>query len=303
MSSDIDARPGQPVFDKLWNYGDPAATEAAFQQVFEQTEGLAPADYSAQLLSQIARTHGLRADFAKATEYLEMAELLILEAAERGEDVSCARVRLALERGRTLNSSGDPAAAVPVFEQALELAQAAGLENYACDAAHMLGIACPGDAGLQWNLKAIAMAEAASDEQARKWLGPLYNNTGWSLHELGRFDEALALWEKSVDFRLAQNPTGMPARIAKWTVARCLRSLGSHEEAIARLLSLQAEFEALGEADGYVCEELGENLLALDRAVEAQPHFARAFELLSQKAGLEKLDDARLARLKEHGGL
>ncbi|MCC7479473.1 tetratricopeptide repeat protein [bacterium] len=291
-----------PEIDKLWNFGDPAASEAAFSKLLEDSADAASTDYAAQLLTQIARTHGLRADFTAAQEWLEKAEILILEGEERGEDMRVSRVRLGLERGRTLNSSGDPAAAVPVFELALELAQTAGLENYACDAAHMLGIACPGDAGLEWNLRAIAMAEAAKDEQARKWLGPLYNNTGWSLHELGRYDEALALWEKSVDFRLAQNPTGMPARIAKWTVARCLRSMGRYQEALDKQLALQAEFEALGEADGYVFEEIGENLLALGRPEDARPHFARAYELLSQLSGLEKLEDARLARLKEHGG-
>lgn len=289
-----------PDFEALWDYGNPAATESRFLEALAQAEATASLDYLAQLETQIARTQGLRADFDTAASWLDRAEARCADAEARGEDVRTARVRLLLERGRCLNSSGRPADSVPLFEQALAQAEAAGLENLAVDAAHMLGIAVPGADGLDWNLGAIARAEAATDPQARRWLGSLYNNTGWSLHDLGRFDEALDLFEKSLDFRLAQ-AAAKPIRIAQWCVARCLRSLGRNDEALARQLALRDDFAATGEDDGFVHEELGELYLLAGRPDEARPEFAAAFRLLGQDPLFARNEAARLERLQALG--
>ena len=52
-----------------------------------------------------------------------------------------------------------------------------------------------------------------------------------------------------------------------------------------------------GESDGFVPEEIGENLLALGRAEEARPYFARAHAELSRLETVERPDEAHLARL------
>ena len=294
-----DPRQAPPDIDALWDYGDPAASEARFQALLARMGEEAPAAFQAELLSQIARSHGLRADFDSARRWLDEGEARCRTAEARGEEVAPARTRLLLERGRCLNSGGDPAGSVPLFQAALATAEAAGLEHLACDAAHMLGIALPGEEGLAWNRRTIAMAEAARDPRARRWLGALYNNTGWSLHHLGRFDEALELFDRGLAFREAQDPAGRAARIARWCRARCLRSLGRLEEALAEQRTLLA---AGGEQDdGFVHEELGELLLALGRPDEARGHFARAHALLSRLTGLETLDEGRLARMKALG--
>ena len=54
-------------------------------------------------------------------------------------------------------------------------------------------------------------------------------------------------------------------RIARWCVARCLRSLDRTEEALAEQQALAAELEAIGETDAYVAEEIAECLSALGR--------------------------------------
>lgn len=309
-----------PDIDALWDFGDPAASEARFRQLLERMRGQAPADYLAQIHSQIARTHSLRADFAAADRRLDEGEALCLAAETHGEDVRTARVRLLLERGRTLNSGGDSAASAPLFQAALAMAEAAGEEHLACDAAHMLGIVLPDAEGLAWNRRAIAMAEAARDPRARRWLGPLYNNSGWNLHGEGRYDEALELFEKGLAFREEQDPSGEAARVARWCRARCLRSLGRLEEALVEQRALlEAGRAARGAAediaadggdansddadgdDGFVQEELGELLLALGHPDEARGHFARAYARLGRLTGLEKLDDVRLARLQALG--
>jgi tetratricopeptide (TPR) repeat protein len=84
-------------------------------------------------------------------------------------------------------------------------------------------------------------------------------------------------------------------------VARCLRSLGRIDEALAIQRALLTEFEAEGSADGYVFEELGECLLALRRRDEARPFFARAHEELSKHAERDGLAAERLERLRALG--
>ena len=75
------------------------------------------------------------------------------------------------------------------------------------------------------------------------------------------------------------------------------RALARHDEALALLRPLEAELASTGESDGFVPEEIGENLLALGRAEEARPHFARAHAQLSRLDTVERPDEARLARL------
>ena len=88
-------------------------------------------------------------------------------------------------------------------------------------------------------------------------------------------------------------------RIAKWTVARCLRSMSHIEEALSKQLALKAEFDSIGGSDGYVDEEIGECLLLLKRENEAKPYFAKAYELLSQDDWMMENEAERMKRMKE----
>lgn len=218
-------------------------------------------------------------------------------------------MRYLLERGRAFNGiprPNDPEAAAkrekarPFFLEAWELGRTAGADAYALDAAHMMAIIEPPAEALAWSEKAIAAAEASADPKARGWLGPLYNNTGWTYHDKGEYAKALELFEKGVAFR-AERKQAAELRIAKWTVGCALRSLGRTAEALERQRALSAELEAAGEKDGFVFEELGECLLALGREGEAKPWFARAFEELSKDEWFAKTEATRLARLKDLG--
>ena len=281
-------------FDALWDYRDPAATEVKFRALLPEAEQGDP-DLHAQLLSQIARCEGLQRNFEEARHILDEAERV------SGGKAGTAAVRILLERGRTYNSDGDAATAIPYFDAALRQAQERKLDFYAVDAAHMLGIASPGDEGLAWNLKAIDMAQASEDPRARGWLGSLLNNTGWSYHDAGDYAKALTLFEQALDFR-REKGRQPEIRIAEWCVARCLRSLGRLDEALAMQRDLERQWaEAGGQGDGYVHEELGELLLAKGQAEAARPYFAKAHALLSQDPWLQANEEARLERLAELG--
>lgn len=126
----------------------------------------------------------------------------------------------------------------------------------------------------------------------------MYNNTGWTYHALGRYEEALALFEQTQAY-YQQEGQARWARVATWCIGRTLRSLGRFTEALALQREMLEHGTTLGEEDGYVYEEVGECLLALGQPEAARPYAARAYELLSRDAGLVATDAVRLQRLKE----
>ena len=279
-------------FDSLWDYSNPHQTETRFREILLQVseENVA----YLELLTQIARAQGLQQKFDRAHQTLDQVERRL------GKYSSRAKVRYLLERGRTLNSSGYPNEAQPLFERALDMAKDLSEDFYAVDALHMLAIVAPPASGLNLNLRAIQLAESSTQAKARGWLASLYNNTGWSYHELGDYESALAMFEKAEATRRSQGRVN-EIRIAQWCVARALRSLSRVQEALSTQMTLKDEFEADGERDGYVYEEIAECLLALNRADESHPYFAQAHEILSQDTGLAEKQPERLARLKELG--
>jgi len=297
MSPPLAAAAPSFEFEASWDYSDPAATEATFRAFLDATSEPANSEYVLQLQTQIARTLGLQGEFDRANSLLDTVQKGLSESSP------VAQVRHLLERGRTLNSSGQAEAARPLFEKAWLSAQELGEDFHAVDAAHMVAIVADGDEALQWNAKALTLAEGSSDTRAGNWRGSLYNNIGWTHHDAGRFDAALELFQRGLEFRRAQGKE-RPIRIARWSVARTLRSLGRTEEALVQQEALYAELSSLSppESDPYVREELAECLHALDRKAEAKPHFKAAWEQLSSDSWLAKHESKRLERLKNLAG-
>jgi tetratricopeptide (TPR) repeat protein len=281
-----------PDFDSLWDYSNPDQAEIKFREILLQIPENNPAFL--ELLTQIARTQGLQRKFDEAHQTLDQVEMVLDENSSR------AQVRYLLERGRVFNSSGHTNEARLFFEQALDLAKQLGEDSYAVDAIHMLAIIAPPESSLTLNLQAIQLAESSGQEKARNWLGSLYNNMGWSYHDMGDYESALKIFEKAEAFRRSKGSVN-EIRIATWCIARTLRSLNRVEEALSKQLALKAELESAGETDGYVFEEIGECLLALNRENEAHPYFAKAYEVLSQDEFLVEQEPDRIARLKELG--
>lgn len=274
-----------PLYDELWDMSQPAATERHFHDRLSQT----PADFGEghlQLLTQIARAQGLQRQFDAAHKTLDEVESHLSTGAP------VAHIRYQLERGRVFNSSGHPDKARPFFMQALDAAQTQSEDFYAVDAAHMLAIVASPDEALGWNRRAMQIAEASESPYARRWLGSLYNNIGWAYHDLGDYAQALDTFERALAwFEQRDPPAPERVRIARWTVARALRSLKRHDEALAILRTLE------GKGDGYVDEEIGENLLEQGDPASAAPHFAKAYALLSTDEWLQANDSARLERM------
>lgn len=281
-------------FDALWNYSDPAATAAKFLERLPAARQGDDKAYLAELLSQIARTQGLCGDFDGAHVRLDEAESVLPDGP------SVARARVLLERGRAFNSAGDSKQALELFAQALEAARAAASDFHAVDALHMLGIAAEPDVALEWNGKAIHAAEASTSARTRKWLGALYNNTGWTWFERGEHTKALDCFQRNLAWRREHK---LDDGIALWSVAKARRHLGEVEEALVLQQALQERHAAEGRSDGFVAEEIGECLWALDRRDEARPHLARAYGLLLEMRWVRTGEPARLRSLHERGAV
>jgi len=280
-----------PDFDKLWDYGDPVATERRFREHLAEAGVEAGLEYRLQLQTQIARTLGLQGRPADALALLaEIEEHL-------DESTPVARVRWLLEKGRALNSSKQGDRGYALFREAWDDACANGLDFHAVDAAHMLNIVAPDREKLSWGEEAMAWAERAADPRAKGWLGALYNNMGWTYFEQGRLDEALETHRKGWEWRKDKGQP-VPTRIAKWAYGRMLRAHGRHDEALALQEELLAEWTAAGSASGFVHEELAENLEALGRAPEAAPHWKEAWSLLQAETWIREEEPDRWSRLE-----
>jgi tetratricopeptide (TPR) repeat protein len=255
----------------LWDFDQPAVSGQRFEAEVARAESDGRAADAVLMRSQVARALGLRREFAESAAELDRAEAGL---AQLTSSAPLLRVYLDLERGRMLRSSGDPAAARPLFLRAFATAEEAGLGSLAADAAHMVALVGDADDQIAWGQRALAIATAAADAHTRRWITSIENNLGWTLHDAGRFTEAQEHFDRAL---VASEERGEPERIriAHWTVARGLRSLGRFDEALA----IQQRLHASGPEDRYVEEELAELLTALGRPDEAVPHADRARQL------------------------
>lgn len=175
----------QQTLDRFWNFDDPGLSETRFRTALE--DPTFDDDERAELATQLGRAIGLQGRYEEADELLDGID---------GDEPTVA-VRVLLERGRVLNSSGHAEMAVPLFEQAAELADHLGEDFLAVDALHMLAIADAAHAET-WTRSALEYASTVQDSRTRRWMVALHNNLGWTLHEAGRCAEAM------VEFQLAE---------------------------------------------------------------------------------------------------
>jgi tetratricopeptide (TPR) repeat protein len=175
----------------LWDFHDLDGTE---QRLRAQLDDEPDDAGRAEVLTQLARVAGLRAEFAACDRLLEQAEGLAGSSA-------VAQVRIDLERGRKFRSSGDPDGALPFFEAAFKRARDSGEHYLAGDAAHMCALAVSEDREAMevWTQRGLELGER--EPAAAYWEGPLLNNLGWAYFDAGENKQALELFERALEVR------------------------------------------------------------------------------------------------------
>jgi tetratricopeptide (TPR) repeat protein len=272
-----------------WDFHDLDASERGFRELLAAE---ADGGRRAEILTQLARVHGLRGDF-------DEGERLIGEAEAEASGSAAAHVRIGVERGRLRRSGGNEEAALPLFESAFAAAREAGEGFLAADAAHMAALAAPDRARfLAWTRRGIELAEA--DEGARYWLGPLLNNLGWEHHDGGEHEAALAAFESGLTER-ERDPANTDAlRLAHYAVAKALRALGRASEAVEHAEWAVESAETERAPDGWYHEELAETYAAVGRDDEAAEQARHALALLPDADPSFEPDAERTTRLRRY---
>jgi tetratricopeptide (TPR) repeat protein len=198
----------------LWDFDDLDSTERRLSDLLEAEESDAG---RAEVLTQLARVEGLREDFDASERLLQQAEALAGTS-------DLARVRIDLERGRKLRSSGDPAAALPLFEAAYARASDAGQDFLAGDAVHMCAISVDEvEAKEEWTRRGLDLGERRP--AATYWAGPLLNNLGWAYYDAGDHRRALELFEHALEVRLRDPENEAAIAFAREAVETARRAL------------------------------------------------------------------------------
>ena len=210
----------------FWDFDDLDGTEASLR---EQLERETTGGGRAEVLTQLARVEGLREKFDKGEELIRQAEAF-------AGDSGAARIRIDLERGRLLRSSGNHSSAMPRFEAAYNAAMRARELFMAIDAAHMCALAAPNRGSrLGWTQRGIDVAEASSDRNVSYWLGPLYNNLGVDHADAGEHEAALTAFQRALEVRLRYPENPQAIQWARESVAEALLALGRDDQAKAVL--------------------------------------------------------------------
>jgi len=288
-------------FDREWRYQDPLATEQVFKEYEKLLNVHDDTTLLPQLYTQLARCRSLLRDKDGSEFYLSTAYSLI-EVLDVHKQI-VPRIRYQLEKGRLLNALNQEDRGSGNFLTAWNEAIANHCDFYAIDAAHMLGIVTQGDESLEWNFKAMRHAEQSQDMKAKSWLGALYNNIGWTLHGLKRYDEALQCFlNDEVWYR--ERHRHEEALIAHWSMAKMLRLLERPDEALRELFVIAEERKERNlPNDGYLSEEIAECLLAKGQVDHSAPFFASAYEILSEDEWLMQHEQSRMERLKLLGNV
>lgn len=287
-------------FDKLF-VGDLAEAEKNLRALLPRAEALEDKSIYLQILSQIALAQAVQKNFDSARKTLDLAEKQL------SPEHHLARVRILLERGRVFFQEGNVAAARPLFKQSFELSAEHKFDYHTVNAAHMVPFAAETvEEKIEWNERAIKLAENSESVRAQEWLGSLYNNVGQAYLEAKQYDKALPSLKKALECRELEGHA-VNTRVARWAVARTLRLLNRSDEALPMLMALLDEYdsmvktgrldmpaEMLPSARGLVYEELAE----ID-GEKAQMYAGLAYDDLSKDEWFERLEPQRLERLKK----
>jgi tetratricopeptide (TPR) repeat protein len=241
-----------------------------------------------EALAQVARCYLKDGQMEEGRHWLKMAAEIVSDQMPR------AWSRYLGVRGRFEWQSDELDRATQTFKEMYDYCLEHSLHERAVDAAHMVAITAPAEEQIAWARKGIAAAE---EGQIEGWLGPLWNNLGWTYDDLGRYEESLDALLKAREYHWKRG-SEMNKLIADWSVGHAYRTAGQPGEAVHWLRPVLAWSERLYDDEkspdaaewvGHSCRELGE--LALDRnePAEALAYLQRAREMLAE-AGMPEWD-------------
>jgi tetratricopeptide (TPR) repeat protein len=232
-------------FDDVWSLGYPEKVETKLSEFLPQAQALQNKSIYLQILSQIALAQAMQKKFDEAHKTLDKAESMLTP------EYDLAKARILLERGRAFQQAGSISQAQDYFERSYALSIKNKFDSHAINAAHMIAIvANKNEDKINWNQRAIDLALRTQDIKARAWLGSIHNNLGQNYLSEKEFNKALISFEKALEYRI-EEAYAPNIRVAKWAIARALRSLNHLDEALAIQQELLNEYEAISKSENY----------------------------------------------------
>lgn len=295
-------------FDELFS-GNPVDIERNLSALLPEAEKRADKSSYLQILSQIALAQAMQQKFDIAHQTLDKAEKLL------EPQYQLAKIRLLLERGRVYHQSDKLDQALSLFIQSYDLSRLSPeFDFHTVNVSHMVAIVEKHAEGkIEWNKRAINLAEQTKDERCHAWLGPIYNNLAQNYIEAEKYLEALQSFEKC-KAHAEERGDQIVIRGALWGVGRALRGLNKLDQALDIQNDLLKEYEKISEQGllpmeliyigrGLVFEELAEIHFAKESDEQTQKYAHLAYEDLSKDAWMKKLYPERIQRLLELGKL
>jgi len=270
--------------------------------IYEKTAIMAISESDTSVLaeaySQVARCYILANDLEQGRAWVAKAEKIVVPHQPGGWSRFLG-VKGRLEWQEEAASTGEfsPLAkqAADTFKEMYEYCLEHKLYNRAIDAAHMVAIVSDMDDRIAWGLKGI---KAAEEGNITEWLGPLWNNHGWNLDEMGKYDQSLQALLKAREYHY-QSQDEMSRLIADWSVGHAYRMVDQLDTALSWITDVYNRAASRYENDpsgenaewaGFAYKELGEIALAQNQPKEALEYLMAARKVL-EEAGMPDWDN------------
>ena len=177
--------------------------------------------------------------------------------------------------------------ATETFKEMYHYCREHDLAERAIDAAHMVAITGTPTEQVEWSHKAIEEAEASG---ITSWLGPLWNNLGYTYEEMEEYDKSLQAYLNARDYHYKYGDE-LNRLIADWALGHAYRLTGNLDKAEKLLKPLPERFQELENYEflGWSQKELGEIESARGNYLPAARLMKEASQNL-RKAGMPEWD-------------
>lgn len=232
-----------------------------YQQVAKQAEKEKEPEVLIEALSQIARGFLIQGKAEEGKFWLEKAKEKFKNQTPEKYPLGWSRYVGVL--GRFQWKAEQKKLATKTFKEMYEFCLKHQLHSRAIDAAHMVAITGNSKEQIFWGKKGI---EAAEKGKLEGWLGPLWNNLGWTYDEKGDYQAALEALIKAREYhwRFGSEHAKL---VADWSIGHINRKLKQYEKALnwlrptlawAQRRYREKEIPDRAEWIGLTLQELGE---------------------------------------------
>ena len=286
--------------DSLFNSRQYDQARDLYMQAADNAQAAGDNSELIEAYAMIARTYLTVDNKEPGRAWLDKAALY----ARKGEPLGWSRY-LGV-RGRFEWKDNQLEKASSTFKEMYQYCSDNKLYERAIDAAHMVAIVGGPEEQVEWRLKGIKEAEAGN---VTRWLGPLWNNLGWTYESTGKYKESVEAYIKAREYHYKYSDEKSKL-MADWALGHAYRLNGQVDSAAQWITpDLLAKFETLGddEFQGWVFKELGEIAILRSEPDSALAFLVRAEEKLRaadvpnwDAEGFKKLQE-QIAGLKGKG--